>query len=74
MLEIDVSLVSFEIGASQQQAAPTIDAAEVRKGSTGNFIVDPDQVTIGFTLAHEGCIDLLVLCRGDSCERSKWFV
>jgi hypothetical protein len=49
MLEVDVSLVSFEIGASQQKAATTIDAAEVRKGSTGYFVVDPDQVTNGFT-------------------------
>jgi glycyl-tRNA synthetase (class II) len=53
MLEVDSSLVSFEIGASQQQSAPTIDVTEVRKGSTGNSIVDPDQVTVDFTLSHD---------------------
>jgi hypothetical protein len=52
-LEIDTSLVLFDIGATQQQTAPTIKVIEVRKGSSGNFIEETDQVEINFSLVHD---------------------
>jgi hypothetical protein len=40
MLEVDVSLVSFEIGASQQQqAAPTIDVAEIKRDQQATLLL-----------------------------------
>ena len=57
-LEVDVSLVSFEVGATQQQAAPTIHVFEVKKGSTGNYLVDEDLVEIDFSLVHDAAPDI----------------
>eukprot|EP00804_Cyclotella_cryptica_P021433 CCRYP_005783-RA/>CCRYP_005783-RA protein AED:0.00 eAED:0.00 QI:831/1/1/1/1/1/3/2372/6166 len=51
-LEVDTALVSFEIGATQQQSGPIIEVFEVRKGFTGNFIEDADGVEIDFSLLH----------------------
>ena len=56
-LNIDASMISFEIGSTQQQASPNIKIYEVRKGTSGNFIHDPDEVEIDFSLTHDIAID-----------------
>jgi len=52
-LVVDSSMVTYDIGTTQQQSAPTIEVFEVVEGSTGNMLDDADdQVSIDFSLSH----------------------
>ncbi|KAL7538362.1 hypothetical protein ACHAXR_010787, partial [Thalassiosira sp. AJA248-18] len=52
-LVIDASMLAYEIGATQQQSAPSIENFEVKKGSAGNLLDDVDgQSEIHFSLSH----------------------
>ncbi|KAL7430197.1 hypothetical protein ACHAXM_002057 [Skeletonema potamos] len=53
-LVIDTSMLSFEIGSTQQQPTPTMEAIEVRKGSNGNIYDNVgEQPEIEFSLTHD---------------------
>jgi len=52
-LVVDSSMVTYDIGTTQQQSAPTIEVFEVVKGSTGNMLDDADdQVLVDVSLSH----------------------
>ncbi|KAL3774885.1 hypothetical protein ACHAW5_007303 [Stephanodiscus triporus] len=52
-LVIDSSLLTYDIGATQQQFAPSIQVFEVKKGSTGNLIDNAEsQSDLDFSLSH----------------------
>ena len=51
-LMIDPTLLTYEIGATQQQLSPKIKIFEVKKGSTGNTIDSGSPADIEFSLSH----------------------
>ena len=55
-LVVDSSLITYDIGATQQQSAPTVEVYEVIKGSSGNLLdddaIDQSTIDIDFNLSH----------------------